>query len=175
MKAIIDIEESIQIKINKLVDKFGELKYNVIEHKVMNTLNYITYWDKSKLNNYKINILEQKVMISQLKDNTPFFTLTKQGYNDIITPNILDKDLREIVNQGVFGENIIWIKIEGIETIMQRCIFDYLSRKLVRYCLIKNLKLPETGMTPKHLDSFEAYIEKYFDKSELDYIKNTLN
>lgn len=162
------LEVSIRKKIEKLCEKFGELKYKVIKHRIVETTQ-----PNKKINIDDLNILTLKILTKEIKDNAPF--LVTRGYAGYIEYGT-DLDLQnkfDILNP--FAEDVIWVKIDNLDSYDIDNLIYYFSTQEIIYSLKYGLKLVDTDfiydkglMKDNNSDVSELYKAEYNDANKLD-------
>lgn len=159
----IELEEKIKHKLDLIIELFGELRYEIIEH--------------SKCNEplSKLNIIEAKKIIGEYKSND---FLVQCGTFPIIKESSADKRNytfkqyeNDIMHYYVFDKDAIWITFKDIESFDIDDIKDYFECVVVRYAIEKKWKIPKVNLyKSEDINLMLDIFAKAFTSKEADYM-----
>lgn len=158
------LENMLNSKLNIIVDKYGELNYEVIEHP------YISG---------ETSLLQLKIAISKLREKD-FFVFCGYGHtyketakdNRLKTVEEIKSDIEQFLT---FDKHSIWITFDGIENCVVEDVNGYFDCELIRYAISKKLKIPYVDMTD--YNKVLMLIQSMYDELsiyEIIYIRDTL-
>lgn len=163
------VKDSLNKKLDKLVNMLGELKYSIIEHPVIMDL-------------YEVdNIITKKLITNAIRSNDfVWFNCGTDTYMEL-AEDYEDYEFDELVDElddDLFSEKSTWINLKTIldesSDYEDSYVEDYFDIRLIQYGVLASQKIPKINLYDYDvISALEGFIDNVLlTNEEHNYLKN---